>query len=123
MGILFNFSRLINKYSSEFKAITLANGYYNDSGDWVKGDETETTVMGAIISFTEDKIYRSSGTLTSNDRRLFTLEPINEALKGSKVIFDGKVYSIEQSRENAKFTGVWAYTLKYVSAFNKEGST
>ena len=123
MGILYNFSRLIKKYRSEFKTITLANGYYNDSGDWVKGDETETVLTGAIINFTEDKIYRSSGTLTSNDRRLFTLEPISDSLKDSKVIFEGKVYSIEQSRENAKFTGVWAYTLKYVSAFNKEGST
>lgn len=122
MGILYNFNRLIKKYSSEFKTITLINGYYNDSGDWVKGDEAETTMTGAIISFTEDKIYRSSGTLTSNDKRLFTLEPINNALKGSKVLYDGKVYSVEQSRDNAKFTGVWAYTLKYVSAFNEGDS-
>ena len=57
MGILYNFSRLIKKYRSEFKTITLANGYYNDSGDWVKGDETETVLTGAIINFTEDKIY------------------------------------------------------------------
>lgn len=122
MGILYNFNRLIKKYSSEFKTITLINGYYNDNGDWVKGDEAETTMTGAIISFTEDKIYRSSGTLTSNDKRLFTLEPINNALKGSKVLYDGKVYSVEQSRDNAKFTGVWAYTLKYVSAFNEGDS-
>lgn len=116
----FNFDSLIKKYSSKFKAITFANGYYNDMGDWVKGDEVETSLMGAIVSFTENKIYRSSGLLTSQDRRLFTLEPIPDALKGSKVIHDNKVYNIESSDDDAKFTGVWSYTLKWVSAFNGE---
>lgn len=116
----FKFDSLIKKYSSEFKVITFANGYYNDMGDWVKGDELETSLVGAIISFTENKIYRSSGLLTSQDRRLFMLEPIPDALKSSKVIHDNKVYSIESSHDDAKFTGVWLYTLKWVSAFNGE---
>lgn len=116
----FNFSRLINKYKSKFKVITLTDGYYNDSGDWVKGDKAETTVQGAIISYKESKVYRSEGTLTAKDKRLFTLEPIKKALQGSKVIYEGNVYSIEDNTENAKFTGAYAYTLKYISAF-KEG--
>lgn len=113
----FNFDNLIKKYSSEFKAITFANGYYNDVGDWVKGDEIETNLKGAIVNFTESKIYRSSGLLTSQDRHLFMLEPIPDALKSSKVIHDNKVYSIETSEDDSIFTGVWAYTLKWVSAF------
>ena len=39
----FNFSRLINKYMTDFTAITFSEGYYNDSGDFVKGEKTETT--------------------------------------------------------------------------------
>lgn len=113
----FNFDSLIKKYSCEFKAITFTNGYYDDLGDWVKGDEIETSLTGAIVSFTESKIYRSSGLLTSQDRRLFMLEPIPDALKSSKVIHDNKVYSIESSEDDANFTGVWSYTLKWVSAF------
>lgn len=113
----FNFSRLIKKYESQFKAITLSDGYYNDAGDWVKGDKAETVIYGAIISHRESKVFRSEGTLTAKDKRLFTLKPIEKALQGSKVIYDGDMYSIEDNTENAKFTGVYAYTLKYVSAF------
>ena len=115
----FNFSRLINKYKSQFSAITLTDGYYDDAGDWVEGTKIKTVLYGAVIGFKESKIYRSEGTLTTQDKRLFTLEPIDTALQGSKAIYEGGLYSIEDSTENAKFTGVYAYTLKYVSAFKE----
>lgn len=115
----FNFKTLINKYNCEFTLICYSNGYYNDYGDWISGEITETTLNGAIIGFSENKTHRSEGTLTAQDRRLFMLEPIEKALKGSKVIYDNNVFNIEERKENAKFTGVYAYTLKWVSAFNK----
>lgn len=115
----FNFSRLINKYKSSFVSITLADGYYNESGDWEKCETTETTIEGAIISFKESKVFRAEGTLTTNDKRLFMLQPLDDKLHGLKAIYDGKVYNIEDCTENAEFTGVWAYTLRYVSAFKE----
>lgn len=115
----FNFSRLIKKYASQFKGITLTDGYYDDAGDWVKACDKETIIQGAVISFKESKIYRSEGTLTTQDKRLFTLEPIETALQGSKIIYEGSMYSLEDCTDNAKFTGVYAYTLKYVSAFKE----
>lgn len=117
----FNFARLVQKYTSELKAITLVEGYYNDSGDFVKGDKTETTIKGAVISFKDSVIHRSEGKLTQKDKQLFMLEPIEKALQGSKAIYDDNVYSIEDCTENAKFTGVWVYTLKYISAFKEGG--
>lgn len=118
----FNFSRLVNKYKSEFKAIILADGYFDDSGDFVKGEKTEKTIQGAIISYKDSTIFRSDGNITALDKQLFTLEPIDEALKGSKVLYEGKVYTIQDCTENAKFTGVWNYTLKYVSAFKGDNN-
>ena len=118
----FNFSRLINKYGSEFKAITLTEGHYNDAGDFVKGDKTETILNGAVIAFKESKVHRSEGTLTSQDRRLFTQTPIDKALIGSKVQYESNIYAIEDCTENAKFTGVYAYTLKWISAFKEGGA-
>lgn len=47
------------------------------------------------------------------------LKPLEQALKGAKVVYNGKVYSIEDCGENAEFTGVYAYTLKYCSAFKE----
>lgn len=116
----FNFARLVQKYSSEIKTITLIDEYYNDSGDLVKGEKKKTTIQGAVISYKDSVIHRSEGRLTEKDKQLFMLEPIEKALRGSKAIYDDNVYTIEDCTENAKFTGVWVYTLKYVSAF-KEG--
>lgn len=113
----FNFSRLINRYSSDFTAVTLTDGYYNDAGDFIRGEETETVIQGAVIAFKESKVHRSEGRLTTQDRRLFTQKPIDKALQGSKVIYGKNVYSIEDETENAKFTGVYAYTLKWISGF------
>lgn len=116
----FNFSRLIKKYSSSFTAITLSTGDYNDAGDFIKGEQSEIVLQGAIIAHRESKVHRSEGKLTTQDRRLFTLEPIDKALQGSKVVYEGNVYSISDESENAKFTGVYAYTLKWISAFKEE---
>lgn len=113
----FNFSRLINKYKSDFTCITLAEGYFNDAGDWVKGETVLSNMSGAIISHTDLKIFRSEGTLTEKDKRLFMLKPIDNKLIGAKVIHEGNAYSLNDCLENAKFTGVYVYTLKYISAF------
>ena len=116
----FNFSRLIQRYSSEFTAITLLSGYYDKGGVWVDGETKEITLQGAIIKHRDTKIYKSNGTLTAKDRALFVTEPISDKLIGSQVVYENDVYSIENNLENAKFTGVYKYTLKYVSAFKEK---
>ncbi len=116
----FNFARLVHKYNSELTVIVPSTGNYDDRGILVKGETQKVTLQGAVINHTESKIYRAEGKLTAMDKRLFTLEPIKEALLGAKVIYDNKVFSIDNNVENSKFTGVYAYTLKYVSAFDKE---
>ena len=116
----FNFARLVQKYSGEFKAITLLTGYYNDSGDWEDAETKEVTLQGAIIKHRDNKIYKSNGTLTAKDRALFMLEPISDKLIGSQVVYENDVYSVQSNLENAKFTGIYSYTLKYVSAFKEK---
>ena len=115
----FNFSRLINKYKSEFTAITQTDGAWNARGVWESGSK-EVTMTGAIISQSENKIFRSEGTLTEKDKQLYMLKPIDELI-GSKVIYKGNTYELTACVDNAEFTGVYAYTLKYISAFNEEG--
>ena len=117
MGKYFNFERLIKKYSVEFSAITLLNGYYDDTGEWIKGDTEITTLKGAIISQSESKVFRSEGALTTKDKQLFMLKPIDDKLHGAKIVYEGEAYSLTNCVDNANFTGVYAYTLKYISAF------
>ena len=116
----FNFTRLVNKYGSEFTVIIPAKKTLQDSGDWVKGEPQEKTLFGAIIGKGEKSVFRSNGTLTEKDKRLFMLEPIDKALLNTKVVYEDELFSIQGSTDNSKFTGVWAYILKYVSAFTKE---
>lgn len=115
----FNFVRLIKKYSTDFVAVVPSEGYYDEAGEWQTGEPKRINLQGAIISHKESKIFRSEGTLTGQDRALYMLEPLKFALQTAKIIYEGKVFSVGDMLANARFTGVWAYTLKYISAFKE----
>lgn len=115
----FNFDALIDKYSVDFTVISTGDGHYDDMGEWVTGTEKTTQMSGAIISLKEDKIYRSEGLLTSNDKQLFMVNPLPKGMIGSTVIYKGNKYKIQETVENSEFTGVWMYVLKHISAFNE----
>lgn len=119
----FNFQRLIEKYSDDFVAEVPSEGRYNDKGDFEKGTPERYELRGAIISHQELKVFRSEGTLSRQDRALYMLKPLENALHSAKIIHKGKVYSVGDSLINSEFTGVWAYTLKYVSAFKETSPT
>lgn len=119
MAQYFDFKRLVKKYSKDFVAEIISEGFYDDVGDWIVGTPKAVNLHGAIISHRENKIFRSDGTLTDKDMALYMLEPLENALQTAKIVFEGKVFSVGNSLNNGDFTGVWAYTLKYVSAFKK----
>lgn len=119
MAQYFNFARLIIKYSTTFIVTIPSESSYNDSGDYqaMKGKDIELT--GAIISHRESKIFKSDGSLTEKDRALYMLEPLDKSLQGATVKHDGNLYRIGSELENADFTGVYSYTLQFVSVFNE----
>lgn len=119
MQFNFDFYDLINDNSVEFIAEVPSEGYWNEAGEFVKGSPKRYTLRGAIIAHRESKIFRSEGTLTGQDRALYMLEPLENALQMAKIIHEGKVFSVGDMLENSEITGVWAYTLKYVSAFKE----
>ena len=120
----FHFRRLIEKYTRKFTVITQGEKTLNEAGDYVYGTPKETVLKGAIIGYAENKIHRSEGTLTSNDKALHMIEPIDNALMGATVVFKGNKYRIEtqKGKDNSEFTGVYSYTLKWVSAFDGKGA-
>lgn len=117
----FDFSDVIQDYSDTFTVITHTEGGYDDAGDWQDGQDERDELTGAIISFKESKVFRAEGKITTNDKRLFMQKPLPDALMGASVVHDGKKYTIESEHENATFTGVYSYFLRYVSAFGKGG--
>ncbi|MFR7906791.1 MAG: hypothetical protein ACLU4K_01045 [Oscillospiraceae bacterium] len=111
----FDFSILIEQYSTDFKVICESEGSYDDSGEYVKGEKTEHTLHGAIMAHSENQIYRSEGKLTSQDRVLIMQAPIDRALHGAEVIHLDRMYKIdselksssEQATESVKkFSGI-----------------
>jgi len=114
----FDFSSLVFDFSNTFEVVTRTNAGYNDAGDWTEGQETRTEYTGAIIAFKESKVFRSEGAITAKDKRLFMLEALPQALVGASVEYKGNKYTIESEHENAEFTGVYAYFLRWVSAFD-----
>ena len=118
----FNFAGLIKKYETTFTVISTSNGGYNDLGEWQPVTEEQTEMRGAIISLKEDKVYRSEGLLTSQDRELFMLEPLPGGLLGATVNYNGNKYKIQGTTDNSEFTGVSSYVLKFVSAFGGDST-
>ena len=114
----FDFRRLIEKYSNNFVAEIPSEGYWQE-GEYVKGEQKQVILRGAILSHRESKVFRSEGTITAHDKALYMLEPLENALQLAKIIYRGNVYSVGDLLENSEFTGVWAYTLKYVSSFKE----
>ena len=114
----FDFSSLIDDYSTDFTVITHTDSGYDAAGDWQEGTEQKLTLTGAIIAFKESKVIRSDGAITSKDKRLFMQQALPDALLGAVVLHAGQTYRIETELENAEFTGVWSYLLRWVSAFD-----
>ena len=114
----FDFSGLIREYSNQFTVITHTESGYDEAGDWQDGQETRTEMTGAIIAFKESKVFRSEGTITAKDKRLFMEEKLPDALIGADAVYNGQKYMIESELENAEFTGVYSYMLRWVSAFD-----
>ena len=115
----FDFSELITDFENPFTVIYSAGEGYDAKGDWSKGAEVRKELKGAIIGFRESKVYRSGGASTAKDKRLFMHSPLPKALIGAKVRYRGQEYMIESELENAEFTGVYSYFLRWCSAFDR----
>lgn len=118
MPKLYDFKRLIKKYSADFVIRTESEGSYVD-GKWIAGTPSETPMRGAIVPFKEIKIYQSGGHLSSEDRQLYTIAPIANALRNGSVLYKGRTYKIEESTDYSEYADVHIYTLKWVSTDDK----
>lgn len=114
----FDFSDLISDYSNKFTVVSFSEGGYDEAGDYREKQETHTEYTGAIIGFKESKVFRAEGKITAKDKRLFMLHALPQALVGAHVLYNGQKYMIESELENAEFTGVYSYMLRWVSAFD-----
>lgn len=115
MAKLYNFDRLIDKYSVDFTLVTAAEGTYV-GGDYVAGEAAETACRGAIVPMSDSKIYNSGGAYTKKDRQLYMRTPIPYSLKTTKARYKGDLYNIEQATDFDDYANAYIYVMKWVSA-------
>lgn len=111
---LYNFKRLIKKYSVTFTLRKESEGEYV-SGKWVVGEPDEKTMQGAIVPMSDRKIYGSGGTYTEQDRELYVSTPLQGDLSAFKVIYNQNIYAVEYGRNFEDYADAAVYTLKWVS--------
>ncbi|WOC33052.1 MULTISPECIES: hypothetical protein [Caproicibacterium] len=120
MAKLFDFARLIKKYADVFTFQGAVAGGSYKGGQWVPGAPPEPVkLQGAIMPLSEQRVYQSGGTYTTQDRQLYLYRPLPDALDGAKVGYQGHTYSVEQDVDWSAYADVYAYVLRRVSKFEK----
>ena len=115
---LYNFKRLIEKYSVTFSLIREAGGKYV-GGKYVKGEAVTEEMRGAIVPMSDSKVYGSGGTYTTKDRELYLTKPLTGSLSEYRVSHKGELYAVESGRNYEDYADVSVYVLKHQS---KEGA-
>lgn len=115
MNKLYDFKRLINKYSVSFDLQRMTEGTWV-SGKWEEGLTETIPMRGAIVPMSENKIYHSGGTYTADDRELYVSEALGADLTTLKVLYKGNTYGVENSRNFDEYTDAYIYNLKWAGA-------
>lgn len=110
---LYNFRRLIDRYSVTFCLHRTQGGYV--SGKWEKGGDIVSEMRGAIVPISNRKLYDAGGTYTAQDRELYLKSPLPEPLEALKVIYKGNAYTVENERNFEEYADVAVYDLKWQS--------
>jgi hypothetical protein len=113
MPRLYNFARLIDKYSVPCQHITSQPGYYDDDGIWhAPGDVTRDT-KAAILPVPERTLYESGGRYMAADRLIISLE---QYPMQSHIVYKGQKYRIEETADYTEYADFYQYLAKWVSA-------
>lgn len=119
MGLLFDFSRLIEKYGVSCQLLRESGGGKYVGGNWVPEPAGEPEmVYGAVIPMASRKIYQSGGTYTEQDREFITeteipLEPT------AYIVHHSARYHVESENDYSEYASFHDYNLKRVGAIDK----
>lgn len=113
MAKIYNFNRLVKKYSNDITVKTVGSGTYI-AGRYEPGEMTTTIVRGAVIPYSTTKVYQSGGNIKTSDMQLYTLDPVKFDLDNVRIEYKNRVYKVEQDSDYTDFSDVYVYKLVYV---------
>nr|DAD87162.1 MAG TPA: head closure knob [Siphoviridae sp. ctM4P7] len=116
--MMFDFTDLIEKYSVPYTLIIPGeNGGFVD-GYYQEATATRREMEGAIVPYKESRIYQSGGSLTNEDRELYSSEKL-EFEKNLYVEHSGKTYKVDTEADYGDYADVYVYGLKRVSVHDR----
>lgn len=112
---MYNFSRLIKKYSRP----TILHGELTEgewiNGKWVDGKPSQEIILLTIIPFDIKTIAQLGGTVTSADAQIYSLSVLKH---GDKIEQDEEKYTVDISANFKPYGDFYRYIAKGVSSFD-----
>jgi hypothetical protein len=109
---MFNFKSLIKQFGKvNPKLITHTDGYYDyeNGGQWVDGEETQTEFEGAVVPHSEN-VLKDNLVYTADDKKLYCYLDLDP---NAKVSHKDIMYTVMEKRDYADFdSDLRIYTLK-----------
>lgn len=119
MGVLYDFNRLIKKYSTTYTLLAETSGGWYEGGEWVSESSfAEKEITGVLISITTRKVYQNGGTYTEANWEFITiteipLEPTHY------IVCKGAKYKVDANTDYSVHADFYAYNLKRIGAFEQ----
>lgn len=113
MAKLYNFKRLIDKYSVPCQHITRQPGHYDEDGIWREPQDVTRDTRAAILPVPERTLYESGGRYTAADRLIISLESYPMQ---SHLLYKKQKYRIEEIADFTEYADFNQYLAKWVSA-------
>lgn len=118
---LYNFERLIKKYSVECKLLSFEECKWK-AGVYQKGEATTKEISGAVVPITENRIQSSGGSYKQGDCEFITTQPI-EITSDTFLEVHDKKYKLESSTEYSDYADFNIYVARRVSSFDRTGES
>lgn len=115
---MYDFSRLIRKYSVSCEVIKAGKGRW-EAGEWKETEETRRSFRCAIIPMTERRINNSGGDYKTGDCNIISMKPL-QLDTDVFILYKRKTYKVEESSDYSDYSNFCSYVGKRVSSFDKD---
>lgn len=118
--LLYNFVRLIKKYSVSCQLVSFPEGEWS-AGTYTVGEPITTDISGAVVPISEKRIQNSGGSYRQGDCDFITTQPITIG-SNTYLVHKGKKYKLEDTTDYSDYADFNTYVARRVSAFDTTGN-
>lgn len=117
---LYNFERLIEKYSVECELVSFCGAW--KAGVYKESELLKEKINGAVVPITEKRIQGSGGSYKQGDCEFITTQPI-EITSDTFLVVHDKKYKLEDNTDYSDYADFNIYVARRVSSFDRTGES